>query len=63
MPRREATVIIEMGFAGGRHGDVQIKYGTALQPREIDVLSFAKTLIDQKIRNINKNEIRDETLF
>ena len=56
MPKREATVIIEMGFAGGRHGDVHIKYGTALQPREIDVLSFAKTLIDQKIRNRNNDD-------
>lgn len=58
MPKREATVIIEMGFAGGRHGDVQIKYGTALQPREIDVLSFAKTLIDQKIRNRNNDDLK-----
>lgn len=56
MPKREATVIIEMGFAGGRHGDVQIKYGTVLQPRDVDVLSFAKTLIDQKIRNLHKDE-------
>ena len=63
MPKHEATVVIEMGFAGGRNGDVQIKYGTVLQPREIDVLSFAKALIDQKIRNINKHEIRDKTLF
>jgi len=63
MPKREATVTIEMGFAGGRHGDVHIKYGTVLQPREIDILIFAKTLIDQKIRNIHKDEIRNQTLL